>query len=370
MPAEAPAMAAEASPAAAAAALTVRVLDEASAAAWDRWVAGHPDATFFHRAGWKKVIEASFRHRCYFLMAEAEGAIRGVLPLVHVRSRLFGDALVSSSFCVYGGPVATDEQAERALDEAAIELARSLQVDHLEYRLRPRPQSPVPTAPWRDSWACNADLYATFRKEMDPDPEKNLLAIPRKQRAVVRKGIKNNLQARIETDLDRFFPLYAESRRDLGTPIFPKKLFANLMTEFGQDCEVVTVFQDSKPVSTLMTFYFRNEVLPYYGAGADAARTCAAYDFMYWDVMRRACERGYRIFDFGRSKRDTGAWAFKKHWGFDPQPLHYQYKLLKRQSIPGVNPSNPKYQLLISLWKHLPIPVANAIGPAFSRSLG
>jgi FemAB-related protein (PEP-CTERM system-associated) len=354
--------------------LTVRALDAASMPAWDGWVAGHPEATFFHRAGWKKVIEASFRHRCHFLLAEAEGNIRGVLPLVHVRSRLFGNALVSNAFCVYGGPLAADEAAGRALDDAALDLARSLRVDHLEYRLRPRLQpdgQPHPhTAPWRDSWACNTDLYATFRKEMDPDPEKNLLAIPRKQRAVVRKGIKNNLQARIETDLDRFFPLYAESRRDLGTPIFPKRLFENLMSEFGQDCEVVTVFEGSRPVSTLMTFYFRNEVLPYYGAGAAAARTCAAYDFMYWDVMRRACEQGYRIFDFGRSKRDTGAWAFKKHWGFEPQPLQYQYKLLKRQSVPDVNPSNPRYQLLISLWKRLPIPLANAIGPAFSRSLG
>jgi FemAB-related protein (PEP-CTERM system-associated) len=283
-----------------------------------------------------------------------------------VRSHLFGNALVSTSFCVYGGPVATDGPAERALDAAALDLARSLKVDHLEYRLRPRPQK----ASWRDDWACNADLYATFRKEMDPDPEKNLLAIPRKQRAVIRKGIKNNLQARIETDLDRFFPVYAQSRRDLGTPIFPKRLFENLRAEFGRACEIVTVFQENEPVSTLMTFYFRDEVLPYYGAGTAAARTCAAYDFMYWDVMRRACEQGYRIFDFGRSKRDTGAWAFKKHWGFDPQPLHYQYRLFRRQSVPDVNPSNPKYQLLISLWKRLPIPVANAIGPAVSRSLG
>lgn len=352
--------------------VAVRALDAASAPAWDAWVAAHPEATFFHRAGWKRVIETSFRHRCHFLMAEAEGAIRGVLPLVHVRSRLFGNALVSSAFCVYGGPIAADEAAERALDAAALELADSLKVDHLEYRVRPplHPPAPLRPAPWRESWACNADLYATFRKPLDPDPEKNLLAIPRKQRAVVRKGIKNNLEARIETDLEGFFPLYAESRRDLGSPIFAKALFRNLMAEFGEDCEVVTVYQGARPVSTLMTFYFRDEVLPYYGAGAAAARACAAYDFMYWDVMRRACERGARIFDFGRSKRDTGAWAFKKHWGFEPQPLSYQYKLLKRNAIPDVNPSNPKYQLLIALWRRLPIPLANAIGPAFSRSLG
>jgi FemAB-related protein (PEP-CTERM system-associated) len=347
-------------------AITVRMLDETGTKAWDAWVAEHPNATFFHRAGWKRVIEASFRHRCYFLLAEAKGQICGILPLVHVRSHLFGNALVSTSFCVYGGPVTSDVQAEKALDAAALDLARSLNVDHLEYRLRSYP----PKASWRDDWACNADLYATFRKEMDPDPEKNLLAIPRKQRAVIRKGIKNTLQARIETDLDRFFPIYAQSRRDLGTPIFPKRLFENLRAEFGRACEIVTVFQETEPVSTLMTFYFRDEVLPYYGAGTAAARTCAAYDFMYWDVMRRACEQGYRIFDFGRSKRDTGAWAFKKHWGFDPQPLHYQYRLFRRQSVPNVNPSNPKYQLLISLWKRLPIPVANAIGPAVSRSLG
>lgn len=348
-------------------ALTVRPLDDARAKAWDAWVDAHPEATFFHRAGWKRVIEASFRHRCHFLLAEADGAIRGVLPLVHVRSRLFGSALVSLSFGVYGGPVADDAHALNALDEAALDLARALRVDHLEYRLR----APAAEGSARAAWACNADLYATFRKEMDPDPEKNLLAIPRKQRAVVRKSLKNELRAELDPGLERFFPLYAENRRDMGSPIFPKRLFENLIGAFGQEsCEVLTVLRGDEPVATLMTFYFRDEVLPYYGAGSAAARTCGAYDFMYWDVMRRACERGYRVFDFGRSKRDTGAFAFKKNWGFEPQPLHYQYKLLRRGSLPDANPSNPKYQRFISIWKRLPVPVANVLGPAFSRSLG
>lgn len=341
--------------------VTVTSLDEASVSRWDAFVLACEEGTFFHRAGWKQVIEESLGQKCHFLMAEREGEIVGVLPLVHVKSRLFGNTLVSNAFCVYGGPAAADEAARAALDEAAVDLAEKLRVDYLEYRL---------CRPLHSDWACNDSLYATFRKKMDPDPEKNLLAIPRKQRAMVRKGIKLGLISEIDADIDRFLPVYSESIRNLGTPIKSRRYYRSLLEVFGADCEVLTVVHEGHAISSVISFYFRDEVHLYHGGGLPVARQVAGYDFMYWEVMRRACERGVRIFDYSRSKRNTGAFAFKEHWGFTPEPLYHEYKLFKRDSLPDMNPLNPKYERMIALWRRLPVGVANVVGPHLARQLG
>src|SRR5262249_31020219 len=164
--------------------MEVRQLAPETVADWDRFVLACPEATFFHRAGWKRVVEESFGHEAPFLYAVAEGAIRGVLPLVHIKSRLFGHRLVSNAFCVYGGPAVADAAARAALDDAARELMRRHGADYLEYRQLAR------THP---DWPCKDQLYATFRRAIDPDPERNLKAIPRKQRAVVRQSLGRSL---------------------------------------------------------------------------------------------------------------------------------------------------------------------------------
>jgi FemAB-related protein (PEP-CTERM system-associated) len=341
-------------------AVRVRELQPGDSSRWDEFVTGCDEATFFHRAGWKSVIERAFGHRTKFLYAEAGGRIEGVLPLAELRSILFGHALVSLPFCVYGGTAAKSERARNALDQAARALAESWRVDHLEYR------SPTPCHP---DWA-HSDLYVTFRKAIDPDIERNLQEIPRKQRAMVRKGIKAGLKSEIDEGVERFFAAYAHSVHRLGTPVFSRRYFGILREVFGQDCEVLTVTQDGGLVASVISFYFRDQVLPYYGGGTDQAREVAGNDFMYWELMRRACERGIRIFDYGRSKRGTGSFDFKKNWGFEPQPLRYEYLLVKGKRVPEVNPLNPKYRLMIKTWQRLPLPLANLIGPLISRSLG
>lgn len=336
-------------------------LDHQAMATWDAFVDGCPEATFFHRAGWKPVIERGLGHRCYFLYATLAEDWRGVLPLVHVKSRIFGNALISTAFCVCGGTLARDAQARIALDEAAARLARELAVDYLEYRL---------CAAQHADWACNSELYATFRKHLLADPEACLMAVPRKRRAMIRKGQGLNLQSRLDRDVDRFYRIYAESVRDLGTPVFGKAYFQGLLDVFAEDCDILTVYHRDRPVSSVLSFYFRDEVLPYYGGGIARSRDLAANDFMYWELMRRALERGVSVFDFGRSKRGTGAFDYKKNWGFRPQPLYYEYLLLRRSSPPEVNPLNPRYRPLIALWRRLPLWAANLIGPPIARNLG
>jgi FemAB-related protein (PEP-CTERM system-associated) len=158
--------------------------------------------------------------------------------------------------------------------------------------------------------------------------------------------------------------------RNLGTPVFSRRYFEALLKTFGQDCDVVIILDAGEPVSAVMNFYFRDTVLPYYGGGTHAARRSGANDFLYWETMRRAAARGYRRFDFGRSKAGTGAFAFKKNWGFEPEWLEYEFYLKPGTAMPEKNPNNPKFAPLIEIWKRLPLPVANFIGPFLVRSLG
>ena len=329
--------------------------------AWDAYVLAHPQATFFHRAGWQRIIETVFAHPTFFLYAQRAGRIVGVLPLAQVRSRLFGNALSSLPFAVYGGVLADDAAAAAVLEQEALRIAGELEVEHLEFRNLAAQHADWPTQ----------DLYVTFRREIFADEEANLQAIPRKQRAMVRKGIKNALRSEIDTQVDRFFDLYADNVHRHGTPAFPKKYFAALLSEFGADAEVLIVSgPDGRALSGVLSFYFRDEVLPYYAGDHVDARELAANDFKYWELMRRACARGLKVFDYGRSKLGTGSFAFKKNWGFEPQPLYYEYRLFKRDAIPQNNPNNPKYKLLIAAWQRMPIALANWLGPHIVRNLG
>lgn len=335
--------------------------DAQAVAAWDAFVLACPQASFFHRAGWQRLVGEVFGHRCFFLYAERAGRIEGVLPLAQVKSLLFGHALVGLPFAVYGGVAAENEDAADALELEAQRLAQELGAEHLELR-----HVQARHADWP-----RQDLYVTFRKEILPEEEANMLAIPRKQRAMVRKGIKNGLRSHIDADASRFFALYADNVHRHGTPAMPRRYFEALMREFGADCEVLTVTDESdRPLSSVMSFYFRDEVLPYYAGDDEAARDLAANDFKYWELMRRACVRGLKVFDYGRSKQGTGSYSFKKNWGFEPTPLNYEYCLYKRDAVPQNNPSNAKYQLLIKTWRRMPLSWANWLGPFIVRNLG
>ena len=338
----------------------IKTLDESNYAQWDNFVQASTEATFFHQSGWKDVMERAFGHKSYFLYSEHNGEITGILPLVHINSLLFGNTLVSNAFCVYGGIVANDEQTRLKLDQEACRLAVELGVDCLEIRNR---SQQTPERPCKD-------LYVTFRKELDGDVEKNMAAIPRKQRAMVRKGIEAGLTSAIDEDVDNLHRAYSESVRNLGTPVFSKKYFQILKDVFADQCEVLTVELNGQLVASVMSFYYKDEVLPYYGGGTGLARNVKGNDFMYWEVMRRAVEKGVKIFDYGRSKIGTGSYSFKKNWGFTPEPLFYEFHLVKADSLPDINPLNPKYRLFIAAWKRLPLPVSQMLGPWLSKDLG
>lgn len=340
--------------------IDIKRLQNGEQARWDAYVGRAETATFFHLSGWRSVIEQSFGHQAYYLYAQRAGQMVGVLPLVHIASRWFGNALISNAFCVYGGIVADDQAAYAALCAAARQLAGELGVEHLELRNRQQQHPDWPNKP----------LYVTFSKVLESTPEANFQAIPGKRRNHVRAAIKSGLSAAVSDDLDSFYRCYAESVRNLGTPVFSKRYFQLLRRTFGDNCEILLVRQGERAVAGVMSFYFRDQVLPYYAGGGRLARRLSANDLMYWQLMCRALQRGCRVFDFGRSKLGTGAFRYKLLWGFQPQALFYEVDLVNADTMPDVNPLNPKYRYFIAAWKRLPLPVSLWLGPWLARDLG
>ncbi len=331
-----------------------------ASAEWDAYVASRPDASFFHLSGWREVVKRSFGHACPYLVAREGGAIGAVMPLVEIQSRVFGHFLIGNGFTVGGGPLAANDAALQTVLAEAEELGRARKVAYVELR---------DCGNAGPGWQAKSDLYAGFEGPIAREEADNLKQIPRKQRAVVRKALEQGFTISIERSIQPFFDLYARTLRDHGTPILPRRFYENLLTVFGDACEILTVRKDGVPISSVMSFFYRDKVLPYYTGSLPQARRSGANDMMYWALMRRAVERGATIFDFGRSKVGTGPYSFKSNWGFNPRPITHRYLLIGRDTLPNLNPTNPRYAKVIAAWQRLPIPVANAISPFISRSL-
>jgi len=333
--------------------------DPNAAADWDDFVRRHPDGGFFHLRGWRDMAVASGHRPCYLTVREG-GALAGILPLTEVRSRLFGHALVSTAFCVGGGPLAQSASARQSLIDKAEVLGRKLGVDHIELR-------DTDAAP--EGWTAHSGLYAGFAGPIAADTQDNLKQIPRKQRAVIRKSLLAGFAITNDHDTGAFFPLYARNMRDHGTPALPRRFFDRLLARFGEDCSILTVRHGGRPVSSVLSYHFGRRVLPYYTGSLPEARHLGANDHMYWALMRRAAARGFDTFDFGRSKVGTGAYNFKRNWGFSPRPMTNQFRVRPGAGLPNVNPTNPRYALFIRTWRELPLPLANLVSPALSLSL-
>ena len=331
----------------------------------DAWVKAHHAGLPFHRPLWLNAIEAGTGQSAHCLIAEkGTGEIVGLLPLHIIHSPLFGRALVSSGFAVGGGILCDSATVTRSLATAVWDMAERWSCPTVELR-----GGSLPGGDWTEM----RDAHANFRRALSADADAELLAVPRKQRAEVRKGLDNGLRietGRSDRDLDRHYAVYAESVRNLGTPVFPKSLMESVLTEFGDDADILTVLQEGRPVASVLSLYHNGTVMPYWGGGIWEARALRANDVMYYALMNHARERGCSIFDFGRSKTGSGAYAFKKNWGFEPEPMTYAVRTADGQEPRDVNPNSPKYKAQIALWQKMPLSIANRLGPWIARGLG
>ena len=338
--------------------LGVRAATRADDTAVTAFVRAHPDATPFHQPEWAAAVRRGCGQRGHVLLAErGDGSLAGVLPLTEMRSPLFGKALVSCGFAVDGGVLGAE--AVEALASGARELAGRLGCPSVELRGGPHPAG----------WDVDAGSYLGFARDLAKDDEAELLAIPRKQRAEVRKALGNDLEVvtgRTRALGDEHYLVYAESVRNLGTPVFPRALFRAVLETM--DADVLTVRHEGRAVASVLSLYRNGTVYPYWGGGTQVARGLRANDRMYFALMAHARGRGCARFDFGRSKTGTGPAAFKKNWGFEGVPL--SYASWSEGGKREVNPLNPKYALMVRTWQKLPLPVANLMGPWISRGLG
>lgn len=327
----------------------------------DAFLDAHDDTTVFHRPAWLAAVEAGTGQGALGILAQRAGSIAGWLPLTELHSPIFGRALVSSGFAVGGGALADNEAMAMHLASVAEELALRRSCATVELR--------GGALPWH--WTIRRDSHCGFVSELAADDEAQLLAIPRKQRAEVRKGLQMEYTVSVGKSADdraAHYAVYAESVRNLGTPVFPQSLFYAVLERL--DADILTIHHGGRPVASVLSVYHRGAVLPYWGGGVFAARALRANDVMYYELMCHARKRGCTRFDFGRSKTGSGAYHFKRNWGFEPEPLSYASWTAPGHEVRDADPTSQRHAARIALWKRLPLPIANRLGPWIAKGLG
>ncbi|BDV43048.1 hypothetical protein GURASL_19710 [Geotalea uraniireducens] len=329
---------------------------------WDDFVASRPEATNYHRYGWRTVIERAFGHRTYYLMATDErDQVCGVLPLTHMKSALFGSFLVSLPFFNYGGMLCATDDAARGLLERSRQLLDEVGAEYAELRhLHPTGKA-LPSK----------EHKVTMLLALQDDAESQWKALDAKVRNQVRKAEKSGLTTVVGHCelLDGFYEVFCRNMRDLGTPVYSKELFRQVLEVFPETTRIISVILDGRTVAAgLLTWYRDTLEVPWASSIRDVRELCPN-NLLYWEAIRFAIGNGSRHFDFGRSTPGEGTYRFKKQWGAEPHQLHWDYLLNPGAALPELNPANPKYRLAISLWQRLPVAVTKLLGPPIVRNI-
>lgn len=328
----------------------------------DAYVLAHARGTFFHRAGWRRVVEFVLGHEPSDWVARSNGALVGVLPLMRAPSLTTHRALISMPYAVYGGALGDSREIELALVRAATQQAEREGASRVELRYVDDPGLEL----------AASNLYATFIADLPASVEQVLARMPKKARAEARKAREKHGLRLTEGIwyLDDLFRLYQTNKRSLGSPGLPHKFFWHLRKEFGDEVRVHAVHQGSDPIAAVMSFVWRNELVAYYSGSADGAdKSFSASNFMYMALQEWGVERGLTRFDFGRSRKDSGAFSFKEHQGFAARDLNYRFHLVGNSKLPSLNPSNPRTKPLRDLWSKLPVSVTTRLSAPLSRYL-
>ncbi len=333
---------------------------ESAAHSWNEYVLRHSDATGYHEWAWCTVLARAFGCRSLYFAARRGAQIVGVLPTVLLDSWLFGRALVSLPFLNYGGVLADDDGAARALLDAALASAHEHGCRHVELRHFRRHFVDLPCKYHKVTMRLPLHAAPALWEGLD-----------RKARNQVRKAQKSGLTYReggVEL-LDAFYAVFARNMRDLGTPVYSPRFFAEVLGAFPERARIHVVSHEVTPVAAGLTFETRGTVeIPWASSVRDFNALCPNH-LLYWSILEGASASGRSTFDFGRSTPDEGTYKFKEQWGAEPVPLCWEYGLLAGGDVPNSSPTNPKFRLAISLWKKLPLSVANRVGPMIVRAI-
>jgi len=329
---------------------------------WDRYVLASQDTTGYHLMGWRNVIEESFgHHTCYVIAKDESGQVRGVLPLVMLSSRLFGRFFVSVPFVNYGGVVGDDTDTVTSLVNEAITQAEARGAGHIELR---------------NHQPCDVHMPSSRRKvsmrlDLPRDSEVLWKQFPSKLRSQIRRAQKENMVVQFGGSecLNDFYAVFARCMRDLGTPVYSKRFFDSICRHFPKESRICIVSCNGMPVAAGFLYGFRSVLEIPWAASDKRFNRLAPNMLLYSSVLEHACREGFQTFDFGRSTPDSGTYRFKEQWGARPHQLHWYYWMADGDTIPQLNPQNPKYELAIKVWQQLPLPIANWLGPRIVKFL-
>jgi FemAB-related protein (PEP-CTERM system-associated) len=339
-------------------ALTIERVDRCETD-WDAFVASRPDATAYHQWRWRDVFVRAFGHDTAYLAARDGQTICGVLPLVLFRSAVFGRFAVSLPYVNYGGVLAADESVRRALLGEAERIAADRGLTHVELRHTDTCFPELPSK--RHKVAMTLELAADASKAWE--------AVDRKVRNQVRKAEKSGLT--VESGgaelVEGFYSVFARNMRDLGTPVYDRRFFSEVLRQFPDEARVFLVRHTSGVVAAGISYRYRNTVENPWASSLKEFRTLSPNMLLYWHMIRDAVERGARVFDFGRSTPGEGTFKFKEQWGAKPRPVCWEYRLLAGANLPDQSPKNPKFRAAIAIWKRMPLGLATRLGPHLVR---
>jgi serine/alanine adding enzyme len=330
--------------------------------AWDAFVENAPNGTVSHLYGWRRIISAAYGHKSFYLMARKGESVVGILPLIWVKSRLFGNTLASMPFQDYGGILSNDPGAIRLLFEHALQLKNECDSDCLELRYRD---------PFLESDGFLREDKVTLVLDISMGHEELWKSLSGKVRNQVRKAEKSGLTTHLGGAelLEEFYPVFAANMRDLGSPVHNSQFFAQIFLEFGEKARLLLVRHENRTIGGLIVLLYGDvAIVPWASSLREHFSKCPN-NLLYRDVMQFVCERGCKTFDFGRSSIGSGTYSFKVQWGAKPIPLHWQLFFKKGQRERASLSDDPKFQMAAKIWSRLPLALTVQLGPTFRKYL-
>jgi len=359
--------------------MRIKILDTGNASLWDAYISSHAQATLYHLAGWKYVIQKTYGHRAYYLMAldDNDQIVSGVLPLVHLKHILFGNSLISIPFFDLGGILADNEKTEQALLCHAVWLGEKLKTDHIELR-HIEPLASIKTdilSPSGKSWPVQTRSHKVrMLLELPESADTLMKSFKSKLRSQIRRPLKDGLYSKtggLEL-LNDFYHVFAVNMRDLGSPVHSKKLMRNILESFPDQAKIITVYKEEQPLAGSLIIGFKDTLENPWASALRKYSRMSPNMLLYWTMLEYACDNGYAYFDFGRSSPDEGTYKFKAQWGAEPTPLHWQYflRLNDADASQTVTSDSLKYDKAVEYWKKLPVYITKMVGPLIRKHIG
>ncbi len=335
---------------------------ETATAAWAelrrRCVAPSPSL----RNEWLAILRDGLGHKPYCIEVRRGTATVGLLPLSFLHTRLFGKFLVGMPYLNIGGVIAEDESVATRLIDQAVKLADELDVRYLELRHDRRWPHPA--------LGAESTQKVHMRLDLPADADELWRSFKPKVRNQIRKAEQHGLTVDWGGHelLDDFYRVFAINMRDLGTPVFGRRLFATILDHLGEDAEICVVRHHGAACAVGMLLHGEGIAETPSASSLRQHNALNGNMLLYWSFLRRAIERNQRLFDFGRTTVGSNTHRFKAQWGAQPHPAVWQY-YVRQGSVGEMRPDNPKLQRRIAVWKKLPVWLTRLAGPHIVRGI-